>query len=56
MARSGGPVAVPLSWTELRDIDTAARWHVGDQDELLARATGRALDGWGVADQVLPDL
>ena len=55
-ARSGGPVAAPVSWTELRDIDTAARWHVGDQDELLARATGRALDGWGVADQVLPDL
>ena len=25
-ARSGAPVAVPVSWTELRDIDTAARW------------------------------
>ena len=55
-ARSGGPVAAPVSWSELRDIDTAARWHVGDQAELLARVTSRALDGWGVADQRLPDL
>jgi bifunctional non-homologous end joining protein LigD len=55
-ARSGGPVAAPVSWTELRAIDTAARWHVGDQAELLTRAGSRALAGWGIADQVLPDL
>ena len=55
-ARSGAPVAAPVSWTELRDIDTAARWHVGDAAELLTRAGSRALAGWGVADQVLPDL
>ena len=55
-ARAGAPVAAPVSWTELRDIDTAARWHVTDADELLARASSRALAGWGVADQVLPDL
>ena len=55
-ARSGAPVATPVSWTELRDLDTAARWHVTDAAELLKRATSRALQGWGVADQVLPDL
>ncbi|NYD91692.1 DNA ligase D [Sphingomonas melonis] len=55
-ARAGAPVAAPVSWTELRDIDTAARWGVRDADELLQRATSRALAGWGVADQVLPDL
>ncbi|TPG10006.1 DNA ligase D [Sphingomonas oligophenolica] len=55
-ARSGAPVAAPVSWTELRDVNTAARWHVGDLDELLARAGSRALAGWGVADQLLPDL
>ncbi|MFN3433710.1 MAG: DNA ligase D, partial [Sphingomonas sp.] len=55
-ARAGAPVAAPVSWTELRDIDTAARWSVRDRDELLARATSRALAGWGVADQVLPDV
>ena len=55
-ARAQAPVAAPVSWTELRDLDTAARWHVGDAAELLARASSRALQGWGVADQVLPDL
>ncbi|MHA0316786.1 DNA ligase D [Sphingomonas melonis] len=55
-ARAGAPVSAPVSWTELRDIDTAARWTVRDADELLKRATSRALAGWGVADQVLPDV
>lgn len=55
-ARPGAPVAAPVSWTELRDIDTAARWSVRDATELLDRANSRALAGWGVADQVLPDL
>ena len=55
-ARSGAPVAAPVSWTELRDLDTAARWSVTDAEDLIARAGSRALAGWGVADQALPDL
>ncbi|TCQ11077.1 MULTISPECIES: DNA ligase D [Sphingomonas] len=55
-ARAGAPVAAPVSWTELRDIETAARWGVKDGAELIERAGSRALEGWGVADQVLPDL
>jgi bifunctional non-homologous end joining protein LigD len=55
-ARAGAPVAAPVSWTELRDIDTAARWHVTDAAELIERAGSRALSGWGVADQILPDF
>jgi len=55
-AREGAPVAVPVSWSELRDIDTAARWTVRDGAELLARARSRALAGWGEADQALPDV
>ena len=55
-ARAGAPVAAPVSWTELRDIDTAARWHVVDAAELIERANGRSLQGWGIADQALPDL
>ena len=55
-ARAGAPVAAPVSWSELRDIETAARWGVKDGAELIARAGSRVLAGWGVADQVLPDL
>ncbi len=55
-ARAGAPVAAPVSWSELRDLDTAARWGVRDAAELLERANGRGLAGWGVAEQVLPDL
>ena len=55
-ARAGAPVAAPVSWTELRDIDGANRWSVRDAAELIARAGSRDLAGWGVADQVLPDL
>ena len=55
-ARAGGPVAVPVTWTELADLDTPARWHVGDQQELLERASSPSLAAWGSARQVLPDL
>jgi bifunctional non-homologous end joining protein LigD len=55
-ARAGAPVAAPVSWTELRDIDSTARWHVTDAAELIERAGSRALAGWGVAEQTLPDL
>jgi len=55
-ARAGAPVSAPVTWTELEDLDTAARWHVGDQAELLERASSKSLAGWGVARQVLPDL
>ncbi len=55
-ARAGAPVAAPVSWTELRDIDTAAKFTVRDAEELIARMGSPALEGWGVADQVLPDL
>ena len=55
-ARAGAPVAAPVSWTELRQIETAANWSVSATQELIERAGSRALAGWGVADQVLPDL
>ncbi|MFL9839725.1 DNA ligase D [Sphingomonas sp. ST-64] len=55
-ARPGAPVAVPLGWSELRDADSAQLFTVRDAAELLERANGRALRGWGRADQVLPDL
>jgi bifunctional non-homologous end joining protein LigD len=47
---------VPVSWSELRALDSAHPWGVRDLDRLVEHANGRALQGWGVADQVLPDL
>jgi bifunctional non-homologous end joining protein LigD len=55
-ARAGAPVAVPVSWSELRALDSAHRWGVRDLAKLVEHANARALQGWGVADQVLPDL
>ena len=55
-ARAGAPVAAPVTWTELRDIESAARWSVRDVDELIERANGRGLAGWGFAAQVLPEV
>jgi bifunctional non-homologous end joining protein LigD len=37
-ARPGAPVAVPVSWEELRDIDSAGHFTMHDADTLLARA------------------
>jgi bifunctional non-homologous end joining protein LigD len=55
-ARSGAPVAAPITWKEMETIDTPAYWHVGDAAELVKRAGSKALSGWGRADQTLPDL
>ncbi len=53
-ARPAAPVAVPISWEELRDLDSPAHWHVGDAKALVKRAGTKALVNWGRADQVLP--
>jgi bifunctional non-homologous end joining protein LigD len=55
-ARDQAPVAVPVSWEELRDLESAARWHVGDAADLTRRAASKALAGWGRAAQALPDV
>jgi bifunctional non-homologous end joining protein LigD len=55
-ARPNAPVAVPLSWEELRDIDKPSHWHVGDARTLVKHAASNALRGWGRADQRLPKL
>lgn len=53
-AREGAPVAVPITWTEMREIEGPARWHVGEAATLLNRASSKALAGWGRASQTLP--
>jgi bifunctional non-homologous end joining protein LigD len=55
-ARPDAPVAVPLSWEELRDIDRPSHWHVEDAKELVKHAGSKAMRGWGRADQRLPKL
>lgn len=55
-ARSGAPVAVPVTWNELRDLEGANIYHVTDADTLIERANDKALAGWGAAAQVLPDV
>ena len=55
-AREGAPVSAPISWDELDEMESGARFSVRDGSLLLERASGRPLQGWGEAAQVLPDL
>jgi bifunctional non-homologous end joining protein LigD len=55
-SRPFAPVAAPLTWEELRDLDSPAHWHIGNGAELLKRASSKDLAHWGRADQILPDL
>ncbi len=55
-AREFAPVAVPLSWEELRDLDKASHWHVGDAGQLVDRAASPELSRWGLASQTLPEI
>jgi bifunctional non-homologous end joining protein LigD len=55
-ARAGAPVAAPISWDELDEYEAGAHFTLRDADELLDRASSRALQGWGEASQSLPDL
>ncbi|WP_404478957.1 DNA ligase D [Novosphingobium sp. BL-52-GroH] len=55
-AREYASIAVPLAWEELRDLDKASHWHIGDAAEMVKRAASKNLAHWGRADQILPDL
>jgi bifunctional non-homologous end joining protein LigD len=55
-ARENAPVAAPVTWSELRDLESAKLYTIRDAAALLERATSRALQGWGEAEQALPDL
>ncbi|NIJ21553.1 bifunctional non-homologous end joining protein LigD [Sphingomonas naasensis] len=55
-ARENAPVAAPITWSELRDLESAKRFTIRDAATLLERAAGRALQGWGEGGQTLPDL
>jgi bifunctional non-homologous end joining protein LigD len=55
-ARDGAPVSAPISWDELDELRSGAPFSVRDAQTLLDRASSRALQGWGEASQILPDL
>jgi bifunctional non-homologous end joining protein LigD len=55
-AREGAPVAAPINWDELDDMEGGNRFTVRDADLLLKRASSRALQGWGEANQPLPEF
>jgi bifunctional non-homologous end joining protein LigD len=55
-ARPGAPVAAPVAWDELDDFDTGGAFTVGDAATLLTRASARALQHWGRAEQGLPEV
>lgn len=55
-AREGAPVAVPIAWGELKAMADAHPFSIGDAKRLLTRARGKALAGWGFAQQRLPEV
>jgi bifunctional non-homologous end joining protein LigD len=54
-AREGAPVSAPVTWEELDRYDSGHHFSIRDVDELLDRASSKALAGWGKAKQALPD-
>lgn len=55
-ARSGMPVAAPVTWEELKAIDRSDAFTIADVEQLLKRAKSRTLKGWGIGAQRLPRI
>ncbi|RYE40835.1 MAG: ATP-dependent DNA ligase, partial [Hyphomicrobiales bacterium] len=53
-SREGAPVAVPIGWEELKAVESAQIFSIGDAADLLDHARSKALKGWGFAAQRLP--
>ena len=54
-ARENAPVAAPVAWNELRELENAHGFAIADAKRLIDRAQSKSLAGWGFADQHLPD-
>jgi bifunctional non-homologous end joining protein LigD len=54
-AREGAPVAAPIAWEELDRYAGGNHFSIRDAEELLARASSKALADWGKAKQALPN-
>jgi bifunctional non-homologous end joining protein LigD len=55
-AREVASVAAPITWAELEKLEDARPFATKDWEQLARRASGKALTGWGEADQSLPNL
>jgi bifunctional non-homologous end joining protein LigD len=55
-ARTGMPVATPVDWDELQEIDRSDAFTLADVEQLLKRARSRKLKNWGSGAQFLPKL
>ena len=55
-ARPGMPVAAPVDWDELQDIDRSDAFTIADVEQLLQRAKSQKLKRWGAGPQLLPRL
>jgi len=53
-AREGAPVAAPVAWDELDKFKGGNAFSITDADELIERASSKALAGWGRVKQALP--
>ena len=52
-ARDGAPVAAPVTWDEVADLQGPGAYSIIDAQLLLRRAAGK-LRKWGISDQRLP--
>ena len=55
-ARRGMPVATPVNWEELSDMDSSDPFSIAHVEQMLERATSRKLKRWGADAQILPKL
>lgn len=53
-SRDGAPVAVPVAWDEVAQLENAHPWSIRDAQDLMERATRVGLRGWGFSQQTLP--
>jgi bifunctional non-homologous end joining protein LigD len=55
-ARPGMPVAAPVSWAELDQVECSDAFTVGHAEQLVCRSNQASIVVWGVAAQSLPRL